>query len=64
MSEIFTRPITQQQIDAAKKRRAEKLNEQIQLAYDYVLTDLMTRIAEVENAVENTTPALKKSAKK
>ena len=51
MSEIFTRPITQQQIDAAKKRRAEKLNEQIQLAYDYVLTDLMTRIAEVERQI-------------
>lgn len=58
MSEVFTRPVTQEQMEAAKKRRAEKLNEQIQLAYDYVLTDLMARVSELEN------PAPKKSTKK
>ena len=52
MSEVFTRPVTQKQIDEAKQRRAEKLNAQVQLANDYVLTDLMTRVAELENAAQ------------
>lgn len=59
MSEVFTRPVTQKQIEDAKRRRVEKLNEQVQLAYDYTLTDLMARIADLETAA-----APKKSVKK
>lgn len=55
MSEVFTRPVTQEQIADAKKRRADKLNQQIQLAYDYTLTDLMVRISELEAATQKKT---------
>lgn len=53
MSGIFIRPVTQEQRDEAQKRRAEKINEQVQLANDYVLTDLMARIAELERKTES-----------
>lgn len=55
-SAIYGRPVTQEQIDAAKRRRAEKLNEKIKRANDYVLTDLMTRIADLEAKAEGNEP--------
>lgn len=51
MSEVFRRPVTQKQIDDAKKRRAEKFNSQVQLATDMTLSDLMARVAELEAAL-------------
>lgn len=51
-SQIFKRPVTQEQINAATERRAEQLNENIRQAMDFILTDLMIRVGELESKSE------------
>lgn len=41
-------PVTQEQKRQAEQNRVDKLDEQIKLASDYVLTALMSRVAELE----------------
>ena len=55
MSLEFRVPVTQEQKRQAEQNRADKLNEQVQLASDYVLTALMARVAELERKTEDKT---------
>ena len=51
---IIKRPITQEQLDRKYLRDDIRFQEDLNVAVDYVITDLMTRIAELERKGDDT----------
>lgn len=50
---IIKRPITQHQLDQKYLRDGVRFQEDLNLAYDYVITDLMTRVSDLEREADN-----------
>lgn len=50
---IIKRPITQEQLDQKYLRDDVRFQEDLNLAYDYVITDLMTRVSDLEREADN-----------